>query len=180
MAWFRRRKRVDLGVYVAPEPVEPAPVERVVEDGLLIAESVIRMTLRNRIIVDALRDHSDFERDTLAGAAAREFDALADHEWETAERLRLRRETKTAGGPLADDDDEADSSLAAWRESSLGDLFDRARAEAWNEVAPVLLDRAGAPEPVVDDAYAREKAERVASLLALDFAELAHERGVEL
>ncbi|MDJ0335541.1 hypothetical protein QMG83_09935 [Salinibacterium sp. G-O1] len=198
MRWFRRRSSVELGTYVAPKPTDPPPVERIVDDGVLIAESLIVMTLRNHMIVDALRDKRDFDAEALAGLATRELDALADNEWETAERLMMQRENVVVDGAWLDDPDAlsdnrresrrreavhramsaAFASRAVNRDILLG-LVERARAEAWDEVAVVLLDRT-IEDPVRDRDYDAQRNERLGAFLALDLSELAAERGVSL
>lgn len=198
MRWFRRQKWVELGTYEPPEPSDPAPIERVVDDGMLIAEAVIRMTLRNRVIVDALRDRRNLDREALSALAAAELEALADNEWESAERIRFRRDNKRVDDPLQDGlPTEAELRESRRREEvhrAMSEAFaarakqrdildavvERARSEAWEEVAPVIVDRAGHPEPEVDAGYAQELPERVATFLALDLMGLAAERGVEL
>jgi hypothetical protein len=197
MRWFRRRRGGWLGTYEPPEPRDPAPLEDVVSDGMLIAESVVRMTLRNRVIVDALRDGRDLDRAALAAAAAAELESLADHEWESAQRVRFRREGVRLDDPFPDDDtdeyrveserrervhvamSEAFAARATQRDI-LDSIVERARKEAWDEVAPVLAQRIMHEEPVADETYVRERDERIATLLALDLTALAAERGVEL
>ncbi|MGV8897032.1 MAG: hypothetical protein ACOH10_06730 [Rhodoglobus sp.] len=198
MRWFRRRSSVELGTYVAPKPTDPPPVARIVDDGVLIAESLIVMTLRNHMIVDALRDKRDFDAEALAGLATRELAALADNEWETAERLMMQRENVVVDGAWLDDPDTlsdnrresrrreavhramsaAFASRAVNRDILLG-LVERARAEAWDEVAVVLLDRT-IEDPVRDRDYDAQRNERLGAFLALDLSELAAERGVSL
>jgi hypothetical protein len=198
MVWFRRR-RVFLGTYVHPEPVEPAPVEQVVRDGMLIGDSVVRMALRNRLIVDALRDRRDFDRRRLSLAASREFDQLADHEWESAERLRFRRD-EHAEEP--DDDALEESRRREHLHRAMSDGFatrsrdaavlaaivERSRDEAWSDVAGVILRRAGERAVLFDDDrlddrdphYESDRVERLGALVAVDLTALAQERGVEL
>jgi hypothetical protein len=169
----------------------------VVEEGVLIAESGVRMTLRNRIIVDALRDRRDFDREALAGVAATALEALADQEWDMAQRSRFGR-TARLDDPLEDYDEEdrveserretiheAMSRAFAERakdEEALASLVERSRVEAWVEIGDFLRERVnervGLSE--VDASYERERNERVATFVALDLAGLAHERGVPL
>ena len=92
MPIFKRRRRVDLGTFVDPEEVEPAPVEQVVHEGLLIAASAVRMSLKNRIIVRALRDAADFDSEELAEFAAAEFTLLAARNDDSAARVWRDRE----------------------------------------------------------------------------------------
>ena len=197
MRWFRRRRGGWLGTYEPPEPREPAPLEDVIDDGMLIAESVLRMTLRNRIIVDSLRDGRNLDRSALAAVAAAELEALADNEWESAQRVRFRREGVRLDDPFPDENtdeyrreserrekvhlamSEAFAARAA-QPDILESLVERARREAWDEVAPVIVERAAMEEPVADAVYVAERDERIAALLALDLTALAVERGVDL
>jgi hypothetical protein len=196
MWWFRRRNRLDLGKYVAPDPIPPAPTEQIVAEGSLIGDSVVRLTLRNRVIVDALRDRRDLDVEALAAAAAHEFERLADQEWESAERIRLRRSVRDGD---VHTDDEADLRESERREAvhramseafaaratdavTVAAIVEQSRAEAWAEVGAVLLDRAGDRALVLerDPGYETGLADRVGALLAVDLTRLAQERGVDL
>jgi hypothetical protein len=185
-----RRRRHDVGTYEAPDESPEAPIDRVIEEGVLIAESSVRLMLRNRIVVGALRDRVDLDRDDLARAAAAALLEVADQEWESAQRLgfhpidpfedpeysaerarreRLRRALSDALAARAEDAD----ALAA--------LVERARVEAWDEIGPYLETHLGEPVMRLDDAhYARDRADRLATFIALDLTELAVERGAEL
>ena len=197
MRWFLRRNRLDLGRYVAPEPVAPAPTEQIVAEGSLIGDSVVRLALRNRVIVDALRDRRDLDLGALARAAAHEFERLADQEWESAERIRLRRSVTGSGADVPDDVDYLRESERRERvHRAMSDAFaaratddvtvtaivEQARAEAWSEIGPVLVERAGDRALTVDrdPRYEAERADRIGALLALDLTRLAQERGVDL
>ncbi len=199
MRLFRRRSRVELGTYVAPHPTEPPPIARIVDDGVLIADSLLVITLRNQVIVDVLRDRGDFDPELLAAAATRELEALADNEWETAERLRMRREDMSVDDPWLDDPELTDDSRRESRRREavhramseafaaragdhdvLSALVERARDEAWDEISTVLLDRAVIDEPVRDASYEFHRDERLGALIALDLSELATEHGVTL
>lgn len=201
MRWFKRRSdrgsRLDLGTFIVPPPVAPAPVEQIVADGSLIGESVVRLALRNRIIVDVLRDRSDLDVATLTAAAAREFERLADQEWESAERIRLRRSIRGSDLDVPDDPDRVRESqrresihramseafaTRATDEVMLAAIVEQARAEAWSEVGAVLAGRAGERALVLDrdPGYDAERADRLGMLLALDLTRLAQERGVDL
>ena len=201
MRWFLRRRGVDLGTYVAPEPVAPAPVEQVVREGALIGESVVRLALRNRVIVDALRDRRDLDRSALAAVAARELENLADQEWESAERIRFRRDRSPVDNPFQDEAGlSADQLLESQRrenihrsmsdafaeratdEAALASIVERSREEAWAEIGDVLVERASdlAFVPQRDARYDAQRVERMDTLVALDLTELALERGVEL
>ena len=201
MRWFRRRRGGWLGTYEPPEPRDPAPLEDIIHDGMLVAESVVRMTLRNRIIVDALRDRRDLDRTALADAAAAELEALADNEWESAQRVRFRREGVRLDDPFPDenaDDYRVESerrekvhvamseafAARATQRDILDALVERSRREAWEEVAPVIEERAMGERAITsrptDADYAEQRGDRIGALVALDLTALAVERGVEL
>jgi len=201
MGVFGRKRRVDLGTYVEPAPERHAPVAQVVGEGALIGESVVRMAVRNRVIVDALREHKDVDRDELSVFAARELETLAVRERESADRVRVRRERQlqadAARKRSALDPDDIDESRRreelhrrmadAFAERStdtarLVDIVERSLTDAWSEIGPVLIERAGERSLVLDrdPDYERERNDRVGDLLALDLASLATQRGVEL
>jgi hypothetical protein len=198
MVW-RRRRRVFLGRFTPPDRVPPSPPERIAAEGVAIAEAVIKLGLRNRIVVDVLRDGRSFDTDPLVRRAADEFDEHAEREVEAADRLREEREWGDSGGAFFDRSGSIDeerrellwreqsrrATAAAFRDSALNEqrlaeLVEQARVEAWGDVSAVLLNRLDAASHHKDAAYEREKSTRVAELLALDLTELANARGVEL
>ena len=199
MRWLRRRKDLGLGKYVAPDPVDPPLAERVASEGLAIAESAVRLSMRNRIVVDSLRDRRGFDTAPLLQWAAEEFDTLAQREEEAADRLRDRRDWSPNDSPWVEhaDDIEAQRRESQWREAArrataaafreaarderrLIDLDERARIEAWQDVATVIMERADATGHPADPDYDAERDSRIAALVALDLTALANERGVAL
>jgi len=199
MRWWRRSERVDLGAYVAPQPVEPSPPERVASEGVAIAEAVIRLGLHNRIVVDSLRDRRGFSTQPLRSWAAAEFEHLAALEDAAADRLSEQRDWSPVGDPLVEGSDSVDAvrrelqwrvaarraTAAAFRERAADDqrlieLVEEARIEAWRDVAAVIMDRADVATHQVDALYAEERSTRIAALVALDLTELANERGAPL
>ena len=197
MGWWRR-KRLDLGAYVAPEPVDPSPPDRVAVEGVAIAEAVIRLGLHNRIVVDSLRDKRGFATEPLRQWAAAEFTQLAELEEAAADRLREKRDWSSPD-PLIEDSDtvDADRRELRWREAArratavafreraaddqrLIELVEQARIEAWREVATVIIDRTDVGVHHADARYEAERSDRMAALVALDLTALANERGVEL
>ena len=199
MRWLRKRKDLGLGTYVAPESVDPPLAERVASEGLAIAESAIRLAIRNRIIVDSLRDRQGFDTAPLLAWAAAEFETLADREAEAADRLRDRHDWPANESPWPEhaDDIDAQRRELSWREdarrataaafrAAAGDdrrlitMVERARIEAWEDVAGVLIERVDAASYRPDPAYETERSTRMAELVALDLSALAIERGVPL
>jgi hypothetical protein len=82
-----RRGRVDVGTYEPPEPTEPLPVEEIAEEGVLIAASAVRMAVKNRQIVRALRDRDDYSEKAAIKAAREVFRALAREKRDEVARL---------------------------------------------------------------------------------------------
>jgi hypothetical protein len=72
-------------------------VKRIVDEGLLIALSAVRMAVKNGIIVGALGDHFDYDPARYAVLARDELDRLIRQNDEDARRVgRLRRALTTA------------------------------------------------------------------------------------
>lgn len=185
--FFRRRRErfAPFDRSALPE-VAPLTFEETYAEGLLVAESAARMALKNRIIVMALRGEEPYDVERAAAAArevlhelVQEIDQVA--EWSAAEResaaqregrsvhqhdyhradawnLRLRERVNVAVadrlGELRNDDDY----LAA--------LAERARQDAWSEIAEVINVRLARewPEIEVDETYLRERSGRVRGL----------------
>ncbi|GAB3402837.1 hypothetical protein GCM10027515_13040 [Schumannella luteola] len=190
MRLFRRR-RVDVGRYEPLEPTAPAPVERVVDEGVLIAETAVRMSVKNAVILSALRDRLDLDRDSLARHAADELRAAASRELESLERVqRLAEERKDQPKPkyVGDDANLPREPIDAIAErvrpvlaarlraladdpEHLGDLVERARTEAWAEIAQSFERRAAAlarADQQQGDDYELRRADRLAAFLELD------------
>ena len=167
MRFIRRRPRLNLGKFRAPEPIEAAPIERVVEEGVLIARNAVRMAVKNRIIVDAARDHLDFDDGALAGLVHVEFDQLA----EQAEHL-LR-------GSHTDRNRAVQEGLAeGLRQASMdGELIsaiiDEARELAWSEIGTAIIAKLRvAYLPKEDPSYEAERKRRLRELRTINLADL--------
>jgi len=187
----RRRKRFAPFDRTALPEVEPLTFEESFSEGLLVAEAAGRMALKNRIIIEALRGEDAWDA-TRAAAAAREvlhelvveLDQVA--EWSAAEResaaqregrsehqhdyhradawnLRLRERINVAVAERLTELRNDDAYLAEFAE--------RARQEAWAEIAGVIDQRLAQDwsEFEVDEAYEQERDERMSGL-ALDLS----------
>ena len=144
-----------------------APIERVVEEGVLIARNAVRMTVKNRIIVDAARDHLDYDDGALAGLVHVEFDQLA----EQAERLL--RESHTA----RNHDVQAGLAEGLRQASMDGELIsaiiDEGRELAWSEIGTAIIAKLRiAYLPTEDPLYEAERKRRLRELRNINFAEL--------
>lgn len=193
MRFWRRRKRKRFAPFdrsALPE-AEPLTFEESFAEGLLVAEAAGRMALKNRIIVEALRGEEPWDADRAAAAAREvlhelvaELDQVA--EWSAAEResaaqregrsahqhdyhradawnLRLRERINVAVAERLTELRSDDGYLAEFAE--------RARQEAWSEIAGVIDQRLAREWTgfEVDEAYEQERDERMEAL-ALDLS----------
>ena len=188
MRIWRRRKRRRFAPFdrAALPEVEPLTFEETYAEGLLVAESAGRMALKNRIIVMALRGEEPYVAERSAAAARevlhelmQETDEVA--EWSAAEReSAAQREGRSAH---QHDYHRADAWNLRLRErvnaalaKRLGELrndpvylaafAERARRDAWSEIAEVIDARLARewPEIEVDETYERERDGRVRGL----------------
>lgn len=168
---------------------------RIVDEGMLIAMSAVRMALKNRIIVGALREHIDYDPRRLADLARTELLEVArqnDEDSTRVERLGsyLHRTSRSGKGrevenkrrdvvrlgrrrTLHDQVAERLRAVAADDDQVTG-IVDRARADALAEINDALSARllAQAIDPT-RPAYAAARAERMRAVVAIDLAALA-------
>lgn len=138
-------------------------VERATEDGLIIAEAAVRMAVKNRIIVAALRDGDDFDRHVVDLVVRSELIAIAVQTEENAERMMLiSRGVRRAGGTgehsgyRSEDQGALDRRrtiyeatamrlrILAESEHELARLSRAARESAWHDVSTALDSRLAA------------------------------------
>jgi histone H3/H4 len=160
MRW-RRRRRADVGTFRAPEAVTPATLEELVDDGLLIAESAARMTVKNEVILRALRDRADYRPEGARELAREELRRLAVESRADARRLddeRERAEDRPGKASHQSDYRAGDTEHLGRRSAALEALAERlirlsaddehldemvevARRQAWEEVGASLAER---------------------------------------
>jgi len=193
---FRRRGRrtVDLGTFVPLPTPELAPIERVVAEGVLIAESTVRMAIKNNLLVTALRDDREFNPERLKAAAHKEFLSLADEN--DASAARFEREQKYAQSdrmvqhylddrPVVETPEqqrrpEVFRAMAeALREAAddserIGRVVETARDDAWSELAREVTMRlaSNTVDLSADPSYQRKRSKRLDSLIKVDLAAL--------
>jgi hypothetical protein len=73
-----------------------APISRIVDEGLLIALSSVRMAVKNDIIVAGLAEHANYDTARFEGTARRELRALAEENLASAIRVRRQRKKLTS------------------------------------------------------------------------------------
>ena len=172
---------MDVGTYEDPVEREPAPIDHVVADGMLIATSAVRMAVKNRLIVAALRENDDYDPEALAVVASAELEHLAEQNEESAarvwqdgtwtdepsdgERNQRKRDVFTGLARVLRD--------AAADPEQLRSIVDQARDAAWDEIGAVIETKLVVePEIVPDAAYEREREGRIRALKEVDIAGL--------
>lgn len=194
-AWLRKR-RGGKPLRGIPRRVL-APVEEIVEQGLLVADVAVRMTVKNTIIMNALRRNLDYQESEIVDLVRDAVTELADERDRDARHIRRMR------------DEIRDYGRSAWSESEYGnddnrtlrhrqDVYtavaeelraragndeylqstaERARAAAWEEVGDSLKTRAEHPyySGGNNDEYRREREERIQHLIQKDLTRLAKE-----
>ena len=77
------------------------PITRIVDEGLLIALSAVRMAVKNDIIVAGIAEHADYDLDRFAETTRRELLGLAHENQDSAIRVaRARKELTSASWRL--------------------------------------------------------------------------------
>jgi len=160
MRW-RRRRRADVGTFKAPEAQPPATLDELVDDGLLIAESAARMTVKNEVILRALRERADYRPEGARELAREELRRLAVEARADARRIEDERDrAEDRPGKASHQSDyragdiqhlsrrsEALEALAqrlirlSADDAHLDDMVEVARRQAWEEVGASLAER---------------------------------------
>ena len=160
MGWFSKRKPRNHVPRRLPKRVL-APVEEIVEQGLLVADVAVRMTVKNAIIMNALKEHVDYDGEQIVEMVRAALNELA------AERERDARHISRIR------DEIRDSGRSAWSETEYGSGDNRTlkhRQEVYEEVAAELRAR------TENDEYLAEAAERARSLAWAEIGDSLKER----
>ena len=178
---------MSVGEFVAPEPQPLAPVDDVVHDALKIARQGVRMTVKNHLIVNALRDGLDFDEHGLEEVAAAEYRSLAAASLEGAERAQkeivrgetMERRVFPGGKPVVVEPDHLRKPLvlrqvaeayeaAAADTEGLAAVIAEAKRDAWSEVGGTLTSRLTADRVEDDPEYLAFRDERIARFVQED------------
>lgn len=186
MAWFRKsRRRLDLGHFVAPEPLPLASFDELLEEGELLSAAAVRLAVKNHIITGSLRDELAFEEGRYVAAVADELLALADERDADAARIAIDRagaelrpgwaehfhDYRSADAATLERREEYSRRLATrLRELAHDDEFARttaARAQeaAWDEIAASVKARLTRAATIADEPdYVIERMDRLREL----------------
>lgn len=198
VAWFSKRKRTPRRTPSRRLPKRDlAPVEDIVEQGLLVADVAVRMTVKNEIIMNALKRRVDYDEQQIIDmvraavievADERENDAnhiahmrgeIRDHgrsawsetEYGMGDSRTLRHREQVYTGVAAE------LRARATDEEYVRATAERAKASAWAEIGNSLKDRA--EEPYYGggntDEYAEARDARIQLLIEKDLTALVRE-----
>lgn len=196
--WFTRWKS---GRSRAPRRLprrELAPVEEIVEQGLLVADVAARMTVKNAIIMNALKRKVDYDEQQIVDMVRDTLEELAEERERDARHiLRMREEIRSTGrsawseSEYGSDDsrtlrhrEEVYAGVAAELRARADDrdyltaTAERARAAAWNEIGDSLKERATHPYYAggASPEYRRERDARIQLLIERDLTELMQQQ----
>lgn len=171
-----------------------APVEDIVEQGLLVADVAVRMTVKNDIIMNALKRHVDYDEDRIVEMVREAVNDLADERERDAQHIdRMREEIRRTGRSAWSESDYGgeDSRTLKHRqevyervaeelrlrsedEAYLRDAAERARTMAWGEIGPSIEERATHPyySGGGSEEYRSAREERIQQLIDKDLTAL--------
>ncbi|RGE23789.1 asparagine synthase [Leucobacter sp. wl10] len=159
--WSKKRKRGGARTQRRLPRRVLAPVEEIVEQGLLVADVAVRMTVKNAIIMNALKRHVDYnEAQIIEMVRAATEDLARERERDAGHISRMREEIRSTG-------------RSSWSESDYGNDDNRTlrhRQEVYERVAEELRARAG------DDGYLRDTGERARSMAWHEIGDSLKER----
>ncbi len=200
--WFRRRTDRPLtrpfDENALPDTAPPT-LDHAVEEGMLLADYATRMAVKNLIVVDTIQQGHPFDPARHAQQAADLLRELAAEQDAAAARAAdVREAVEGLGGDamhphdyrdvdvrnLTLREDAATTLSAALRakadsEEELLEIVDRARRDAWDEVASAItagLDAFAGTEALKEN-YEAERPARLNLLIRRDLERLAEERG---
>lgn len=163
---------------------------RMSEEGLLITLSAVRMTVKNSIIVTAIRDRvnfSDVDYQAIARAELLKLSKRSGHDAERVEKQRTRLK-KFKGTYSYDEDTRQDVKLLAKRrkvyeqlaillaevaqsDERVSEIVSGAQSDAASEIVGALTARLVEQERLANDPdYVRKRGERMKDLIAIDLA----------
>ncbi|HEY5222149.1 MAG TPA: asparagine synthase [Microbacteriaceae bacterium] len=167
-----------------------------VAEGLLLAEYASRMRLKNRIEIGALTEDTPFSADRYLDDSRETLDELATEAEEVAERIAgERRWSASLEGDAEHVHDyraaditnlrrreELSESMATTLRERAGDetfllgLIERARDDAWGDIAASIEDTLERRHIPVDATYRRERARRIRQFISEDLARLTAQK----
>lgn len=197
--WFRRRSRRPKMTPFHESQLPPrreATFEGSVGEGLMLAEYASRMALKNSIVIGGISGPDAYDPELYIPRAREVLERFAAESERAAERLaeELSSASKRSGiAGHAHDYKAGDARNLKRREAVsralakrlrernddhdyLLTLLERARDDAWHDIARAMEDSLDRGNITVDADYEKHRAKRMRLLISEDLAELAHSR----
>ncbi|MHA3684414.1 asparagine synthase [Leucobacter sp. HY1908] len=175
-----------------------APVEEIVEQGLLVADVAVRMQVKNDIIMNALKRQVDYDAGQIREMVRSACEDLAVEREKDARHIsRMRNEIRDTGRSSWSESDYGNDDNRTLRHRQevyeqvaqelhkraadpeyLESTAERARLAAWHEIGDSLADRATHPyySGGDNDEYRSERDSRIQQLIAKDLTSLIREQ----
>lgn len=173
-----------------------------IEDGIAIAAAAARMSVKNHILVSAIREDEPFDRERVGAFAQKVLLGLADEQARAAKHMRRQRQKAavTVGRSLGTHEyvsrdrynlrkrQKQYEGVAARLKEFAGDpiqvesLVEQARDLAWYDLQANIERRLDllAHRPQNEPGYAEQREERLDALTTVDLAQLDEERRRQL
>lgn len=196
----KRKSKSSRGLRRLPKRVL-APVEEIVEQGLLVADVAVRMTVKNAIIMNALKRQVDYDVAQIREMVRESCEDLAVEREKDARHIsRMRNEIRDTGrsswseSDYGNDDNrtlrhrqEVYEQVAAELHKRAADpeyldtTAERARQAAWHEIGDSLADRATHPyySGGDNDEYRSERDSRIQQLIEKDLTSLIRDQSAK-
>ncbi|WP_053353346.1 hypothetical protein [Leucobacter musarum] len=174
-----------------------APVEEIAEQGLLVADVAVRMTVKNAIIMNALKKHVDYDAAQIVDMVREAtVDLAVERERDAQHIARMRGEIRDTGRSSWSESDYGNDDNRTLRhrqevyekvaeelraraadEAYLDSAAERARSMAWDEIGTSLADRAQHPyySGGDNDEYRDERDQRIQQLIEKDLTALVQQ-----
>lgn len=192
--WFTRKGRTSARPKRKLPQRHLAPVEDIVEQGLLVADVAVRMSVKNAIIMNALKRKADYDEQQIAEMVRESLIELAKERERDARHIsRMRAEIRKTGRSTWSENEFAgeDSRTLKHRqevyelvaeelrnrakdEEFLAQRAERARVAAWGEIGDSLKEKASHPYygGGASDEYREARESRIQLLIERDLTEL--------
>lgn len=196
--WFKRKSKSASRPRRRLPQRHLAPVEEIVEQGLMVADVAARMTVKNEIILNALGRKANYDKQQVRQMMQDAVMELAvERERDARHISRMRGEIRKTGySSWSENDYGSDDNAtlrhrqevyekvaAELRERSENDEYltqasERALGAAWNEIGDSLKERASHPYYAggSSDEYKRERESRIELLIQRDLTDLMRQR----
>jgi hypothetical protein len=201
--WFRRKHRVPAKPFdfsTLPIP-EPAALEDMVSEGVMLAEFAARMALKNQIVIGALADSLQYDPEYYAESARTVLTEVIRESEGSAQLAEEKREVASGRSGVGQHQHDYRSSdtdnlrrredvnlavadrLVALRDDNdyVARLVERARDDAWGDIGQAITARLDRDWTIfslasADDDYGQRRDRRMRQLRR-ELAQLAREGG---